>query len=143
MITIEKALDKIPFYKAEYFKWKFNINFTADRSTITEEEFLKRVNRTNIKVFERWERTEEYRALVDIYLHSRSANDLLEVYEVVIAKAKEGDTKSIEQMLKLQKEIKDNAEYADKNINKIIQNSKQKKSNRKYDNEEDDDGLII
>ncbi len=143
MITIEKALDKIPFYKAEYFKWKFNINFTADRSTITEEEFLKRVNRTNIKVFERWERTEEYRALVDIYLHSRSANDLLDVYEVVIAKAKEGDTKSIEQMLKLQKEIKDNAKYADKNINKIIQNSKQKKSNRKYDNEEDDDGLII
>ena len=142
MITIEKALDKIPFYKAEYFKWKFNINFTADRSTITEEEFLKRVNRTNIKVFERWERTEEYRALVDIYLHSRSANDLLEVYEVVIAKAKDGDSKSIEQMLKLQKEIKDNAEYADKNINKIIQNSKQKKSNRKYD-EEDDDGLII
>lgn len=142
MITIEKALDKIPFYKAEYFKWKFNINFTADRSTITEEEFLKRVNRTNIKVFERWERTEEYRALVDIYLHSRSANDLLDVYEVVIAKAKEGDTKSIEQMLKLQKEIKDNAKYADKNINKIIQNSKQKKSNRKYD-EEDDDGLII
>ncbi|MDD4594971.1 MAG: hypothetical protein PHY33_07650 [Methanobacteriaceae archaeon] len=142
MITIEKALDKIPFYKAEYFKWKFNINFTTDRSTITEEEFLKRVNRTNIKVFERWERTEEYRALVDIYLHSRSANDLLDVYEVVIAKAKEGDTKSIEQMLKLQKEIKDNAKYADKNINKIIQNSKQKKSNRKYD-EEDDDGLII
>ena len=133
MITIEQALNKLPYTKAEYFKWKFGIGF-VDRGDVTEEQFLKRVRRSNIKVFERWERTEEYKNLVAIYLNSKTANDLLEVYDVVSKKAKKGDSRCIEQLLKLQKEIRETAKLADMSFNN---------SSKKSKKEDDGDNLII
>lgn len=139
MITIEQALSKLPYYKSEYFRWKFNISFKTDRSVVTEEQLLKRIGRTTMDIFKRWERTEEYKKLVDIYLNGKSANDLLEVYEIVSKNAKEGDSKSIDQLLKLQKEIQQNAKLANKNLTE----KKKKKSKEAEIEKEDDDGLII
>lgn len=126
--TIDEELRKMKCYsKKAYFKWKFNIWYdNLDKKKMTPDEFLKYVDRKSFVPFERWERTPEYERLVNIYLNSKSANDLLEVYEKVSEKAKEGDDKAINQLLKLQKEIKAN-----------IKSSKAKNVT------EEDDGLVI
>ena len=141
MLAIEQALRKLPEYKSEYFKWKFNLGFRFDYSQLNEKEFLKRVKRTNINAFKRWERTIEYKALVEIYLASKSANDLLEVYNIVSKKAKQGDSNSIGQLLRLHKEIQKNAKDASKNFNGIVEKTKFPtgiKLRKEYD-----DGLIV
>jgi hypothetical protein len=128
MITIEKALQDLPTHdKRLYFKWKFGLWFnTTDIKDMTPEEFLEATGKKSFATYKRWERSPEYQNLIYIYLNSRAANDLLEIYEVVSAKAKEGDTKCIDQLIKLQKEIKSNI-----------------KSNKKKKTEEVEDDLVI
>lgn len=104
MVTLEDKLNQVAYIKREYFKWKFDLYFHQVKER-TEEEFLEHVKRKNINTFLRWERTEEYKSLVAAYLQTKTANDLLSVYDAVIDKAKQGNDKAVTTLLKLQKEI--------------------------------------
>ena len=148
MLTIEQALSKLPYWKSEYFRWKFNISYWVNSEDVSEKDLLKKVNRKSMNGYKRWERTQEYKALVDIYLATKSANDILEVYDIVSKKAKKGDSKSIEQLLKLHKEIQGNAKDASSNLDEIIEKGKlntipMQKPSIEEDKKEYDDELIV
>ncbi|ACB84826.1 hypothetical protein [Natranaerobius thermophilus] len=116
MMELRKALRQLPTRKKHYFEWKFNVKPRVDLSNLSEQEFLDKYtdDGTTIRPFKEWERTPEYHALVNLYLQSQTANDLLEVYESVKEKAKQGDDKAVKQLLELQKRIKENSKEASK-----------------------------
>lgn len=106
-MTLEDALKNVPIKRRAYFRYKFGIKFQESHRTIkSDEEFLSCVKMKSMLSLLRWENTEEYRTLVAIYLQGKYGNDLLEIYNSVSERAKKGDTKSIDTLLKLQKEIK-------------------------------------
>ncbi|ABO50647.1 conserved hypothetical protein [Desulforamulus reducens MI-1] len=110
---LELALSKISEKKRKYFRWKFNIPFGGrPMNQTTIEEICKYTNVKNPQYFSDWEKTTEYEYLVNIYLNSKTANDLLEIYNIVAEKAKQGDAKAIDTLLKLQKEIQANIKSA-------------------------------
>lgn len=115
MINIYSALKKIPFDKQEYFKYKFpDIRFDKTLPEKTEEEFLKVVGKKTMNTYYRWEKSDEYKALVALYLQSKTANDLVDVYSAVVNNAQKGDDKSVKLLLLLQKEINEHAKQANK-----------------------------
>ncbi|MCL6571306.1 MAG: hypothetical protein K6T88_06410 [Bacillus sp. (in: Bacteria)] len=120
MITIEQALKQVPYFKAEYFRWKHDLYFMSTKKR-TEEEFLKYINRSSFVPFKRWERTEQYKQLVCILLQAKTGNDLLEMYNSVASKARSGDPKAIETYLKLQKYVNETL----KDLEKANKQSKQ------------------
>lgn len=131
-MNITEALFKIPLKKRLYFEWKFNIRFDQNREPLTEEKFLKLVGQKSLNSFIRWERSQEYKDLVALYLQSRTANDLQEIYNVVSEKAKTGDEKAVKLFLALTKEIQEHAKNAIKDFNGIDTK----------DDEEDDDLIV-
>lgn len=103
---LEFNLSKINHKKRKYFRWKFNIPYGGrPMKQTTLEEICKCTMIKNPQYFKDWEKTDEYKNLVDLYLNSKTANDLLDIYNVVSEKAKNGDAKAIDTLLKLQKEI--------------------------------------
>lgn len=125
---LEDALMQVNDKVRKYFRWKFDIPFGGVKmNQTTIEEVCKYTGVRNPQYFVDWERTEEYENLVYIYLNSKTANDLLDVYNIVSEKAKKGDSKAIDTLLKLQKEIQMN-----------IESTKRKKKEIA-----DDDGLEI
>lgn len=56
-----------------------------------------------------------------LLLQGRNGNDLLEVYNAVFQKAKKGDSKAVDTLIKLQKEI---AELANQPLPKKEKNTK-------------------
>lgn len=93
----------------------------------TIEEICKFTTVKNPQYFLDWEKTDEFKHLVNIYLNSQTANELLDIYNVVLEKAKTGDNKAIDTLLRLQKEIQTNI-----------------KSNKRKEKEElEDDGLEV
>lgn len=131
-MNITEALASVPFDKAEYFKWKFpDARFDKSQAQRTQEEFLEFVNKKTMNTYFRWEKTDEYKALVAFYLQSKTANDLQEIYEVVTINAKTGDEKAVKLFLQLNKEIADHAKMALKSLK------------GKKEVEEDDDGLMV
>ena len=126
-MTLEEALKKIPYMKRAYFRYKFGLRYFDYSKTInTEEEFLQLIGKKSILPYYRWENTDEYRTLVAIYLQGKYGNDLLDIYNSVSEKAKKGDSKSVQTLMMLQKEIKQMAK------NKISKA-----------NEDEDDGLEL
>lgn len=112
-MNIYEALENIPNRnKREYFKWKFDIRYDRTRPKKTKEEFLKQVEKKTLNSFIKWEKTSEFRQLLTLYLDSKIANDLEEIYKVVSENAKKGDEKSIKLFLQLQKEISSHAKLA-------------------------------
>jgi len=106
-MTLEEALKKVQYKKRAYFRWKFGLKFQHyDKTINTEEEFLEHVKLKSMLPFQRWECTPEYKTLVAIYLQGKYGNDLLDIYNAVAEKAKKGDSKAVDTLLKLQKEIK-------------------------------------
>ena len=133
MLSINEALRLIPPKKRAYFEWKHGLTLFRDFSGWTDQDFMEKIARTKTLVlFKQWERTPEYNYLVNLMLHARAGKDLLEVYDAVSKKAKDGDEKNIKLLLELQKQIKANA----KESSKQILGAESKK-------EEVDDGLII
>lgn len=131
-MNITEALSKIAPDKAEYFKYKFpDTRYDQSRPQRTEEEFLKLVERKTIHAYKRWEKTDEYKALVALYLQSKTANDLHEIYQVVSDKAKTGDEKSVKLFLQLSKEVTEHSKQALKELSKS------------KSNDTEDDGLVI
>jgi N-acetylglucosamine kinase-like BadF-type ATPase len=63
--------------------------------------------------FLRWEKTPEYKSLVALYLDSKIANDLEQIYNVVKDKAIKGDEKAVKLFMALAKEISTTAKQAE------------------------------
>jgi len=126
---LEDALMQVGDRARKYFRWKFDIPFGGvPMKQETLEEVCKFLGVRNPQYFKDWERTDEYKNLVNIYLNSKVANDILDIYNVVSEKAKKtGDPRAIDTLLKLQKEIQASIKLAKK---------------KKKDND-DDDGLIL
>lgn len=125
---LDFALSKLNEKKRKYFRWKFNIPYNGrPMKQTTIEEVCKFWCIKNPQYFLDWEKTEEYRYLVNVYLNSQTANELLDIYNIVLEKAKTGDSKAIDTLLRLQKEIQTNI----------------KQEKRKEKEELEDDGLEV
>jgi hypothetical protein len=110
---LEYALSQVNDRQRKYFRWKFNIPFGGrpmNQNTI--EEICKYLGVKNPQYFADWEKTDEYLILVNIYLNTKTANDLLDIYTAISEKAKQGNDKAIDTLLKLQKEIQANIRQA-------------------------------
>lgn len=133
-MTINEALQRLPYKKAEYFRFRFPDCRFFDGEQITKEQFLKRVGLKTLATFERWERTAEWKSLIALYLESQFANNLLTIFQVVKNKALEGEDKSVKLYLQLGKEIEQLAKAAPAML---------AKRKGKQEEEEDEDDLII
>lgn len=105
-MTLKEALKKITKENRMYFNYKFpDTRFNQTIQPKNEEEFLISVGRKTMNGFTNWEKTPEYANLVALYLQSKMIDDIYKIYDVVRVKALEGDSKSITDFLKLNKEI--------------------------------------
>jgi len=105
-MNLRDALKQVPLTKSRYFQWKHSVYFNLTAKTDrTPEEFLKYVGISNFKPFELWESSTEYAYLFAVLIKERYNNDFLDVYNLVVDKAKNGDEKSILLMLKLKNEL--------------------------------------
>lgn len=132
-MNIYEALKKIDWKKAEYFKYKFpELRYDQSRPLKSEEDFLRLVGRKTMNAFTNWEKTNEYKNLVQLYLNTKVADDFQKVYEVVSSKAIEGDEKAVRLFLILQKEIQQNAKLAAKTFEKV-EDEKEEDFDEEYD----------
>lgn len=119
-MNIHDALKSVQWDRAEYFKYKFpQVRFDQTKETKTEEEFLKTVGKKTMNPYLRWEKTAEYKTLVSLMLQGRSADDLQEIYEVVVGNAKTGDDRAVKLFLQLTKEIDSYAKLAIRKMDKV------------------------
>lgn len=120
MTTVFEALKQIDWQKAEYFRYKFpDLRYYQDRPIKSEQEFLRSVNRKSMNPFLKWEKTDEYKSLLMLYLATKISDDFLDIYNITIDNAKKGDEKAIKIFLQLQKEIQQNAKIASKLFEKV------------------------
>lgn len=132
-MNIYEALKTIDEKKAMYFQYKFqDLRYDQSKPMKTEEDFLRQVERKTINPFLKWEKTAEYKNLIQMYLDTKIADDYKEIYQIVVDKAKEGDEKSIRLFLTLQKDIQTNS--------KIASNQFKDDAEEEIDK---DDGLIL
>ncbi|SDC80780.1 hypothetical protein SAMN05421663_104168 [Terribacillus halophilus] len=116
-MTIYDALKTINWQKAEYFKFKFpDLRFDQSKPLKSEDDFMKTVNRKSMNAFTKWEKTSEYKYLIQLYLDTKIADDYEEIYKIVAEKAKGGEEKSIRLFLTLQKDIQQNSKMAAKSL---------------------------
>lgn len=114
-MNIHDALKAINWQKAEYFKYKFpDLRYDQSKPLKNEDDFLRLVNRKTINPFTKWEKSDEYKNLVQLYLNTKIADDMEKIYQVVSESARNGDEKSIRLFLTLQKDIQSNAKLASK-----------------------------
>lgn len=103
-----------------YFLWKHKLqNNRTDYGSWTKEELINKYFKGSEEAFQRmelWEKSDEYARLVNIMLKERMSGDFLEIYNSVSEKAKQGDEKAIKTFLMLQKEIKNNLKFYEKNL---------------------------
>ena len=129
-MNIHDALKSIENNKAEYFKYKFpDLRFDQSRPLKSEEDFLRLVERKTINPFLKWEKTSEYKNLVILYLETKVADDLLNIYNVTSEKAQQGEEKSVRLFLAISKEITNSAQTASKSFD--------------VDDSDDDDDLLL
>ena len=129
-MNIHDALKSIENNKAEYFKYKFpDLRFDQSRPLKSEEDFLRLVERKTINPFLKWEKTSEYKNLVILYLETKVADDLLNIYNVTSEKAQQGEEKSVRLFLAISKEITNSAQIASKSFD--------------VDDSDDDDDLLL
>lgn len=119
-MNIYDVIAKLPLPKSQYVKYKFNLWFDTNK-TMTEEEFLKTVNKKTMNSFHRWERTDEFRHIASMVLATKTAQDLIDMYEAVRDKAIKGDEKSVKLLLTLQKEIDHHKQQALKAFGDIVE----------------------
>lgn len=119
-MNIHEALKNTEWRFAEYFKYKFpDLRYDQSKPLKSEEDFLRAVDRKSMNPFHKWERSQEYKNLLTLYLDTKIANDMQKVYEVVSSKAIEGDEKAVRLFLTLQKDIQSNAKLAAKTFEKV------------------------
>lgn len=131
-MNIYEALKKTEFRFAEYFKYLHpELRFNQELPVKTEEDFLRLVARKSMAPFYRWEKSNDYKMLMQLYLDYRMTKDYEEIYNVVSDQAKKGDDKAVKLFIQLQKEISSNA----KSVSKMFEQN--------ADDTEDNDDLDI
>jgi len=114
-----------------YFLWKNGLsNNKTDYSKWSKEDIINKFFNGSEEAFKRmelWERTDEYARLMYLLTKERMNSDFFDIYDSIVDKAKAGDERSIKTFLMLQKEVKSNL----------------KELNRKPQEIEEDDGLIL
>jgi hypothetical protein len=146
--NIWKEISKIKNGRRKvYFQWKNKIeNLQVDYGALTLDEMIDKCNSavsnypiTDTDTFlawcKRWESSPEYKRLMCLLKEDSFAMDILNVYESVKAKALDGDSQAIKNMLLLQGEIKKYRQSIDEYF-KVDEEPEQEQ-------EEQDDGLII
>ena len=128
-MNVQEALRKLPYKKRLYVRWRFGLDESARKYTI--EDIMKMTGVQNAETLEKFEREEEFKHIAAIVLNSRMANDLIEIYDLLKRKASDGDIKSIDMLLKFQKELKQHKREAEQYFNDVDEN------------EDDDDDLIL
>ncbi|GAB7388424.1 hypothetical protein BSNK01_22610 [Bacillaceae bacterium] len=119
-MNIYQAIKDLPWRKRIYFIWKHGLERDAKaKKLITEEDFLNYTGSRSLNQYRVWEQSEQYKNLVAILLQSRVGNDLWEVYQAVSEKAKKGDSKAIDTLLRLQKEINEHYKEAVKDFKSV------------------------
>lgn len=132
-MNIYDALKVIDPKKALYFQYKFpELRYDQIKPLKTEEDFLRLVERKTMNPFYKFEKTQEYKNLLMLYLDTKIADDFEDIYNIVVKKSKEGDEKSIRIFLTLQKDIQSNAKIASKTF-----------EHDEVEDMEEDDGLLV
>lgn len=103
-MNIYEALNTVSWKKNVYFLWEYNLSVLRTEP-LTEEQLCKKIESKSIAYMKNWEKTGEYLNLVNLYIESRIANNLEQMYKVVQEKALTGDEKSIKLLLDLHKSI--------------------------------------
>ncbi|GED25182.1 hypothetical protein BAG01nite_12840 [Brevibacillus agri] len=119
-MNIYDVIAKLPFPKQQYIKYRFNLWYDTNK-TMTEEEFLKTVNKKTMNSFHKWERTDEFKNIASMVLATKTAQDLIDMYEAVRDKAVKGDEKAVKLLLTLQKEIEHHKQQALKAFGNIVE----------------------
>ena len=108
-MTLDEQLAKTKLKYKRYFRWKFKLTVRGREFNDRPLEEIMKIDGVKSKeTYYSWEKTDEYKHLVDLYIMSHAANDLLEIYNVVLDKAKKGDSKAVDTVIKLQKSIASN-----------------------------------
>ncbi|WP_223553412.1 hypothetical protein [Lysinibacillus sphaericus] len=105
LMDIYKALEAVPYKKREYFKWKFEL-YVNRTEELSEEALCQKLDVKTLNHMKKWEKSSEYLMLTNLYLESRMANDLEQIYQVTAEKALTGDEKAIKLLLDLQKQVR-------------------------------------
>lgn len=112
-MNISEAIKTVKNEYAMYFRYKFpDMKFDKSKPAKTEEEFLKTVGRKSMNGFERWEKTDEYKMLVTLYLNTKVIKDYQEIYNIVSEQAKKGEEKYIKLFFTLNKELQTQSKMA-------------------------------
>ncbi|MDD2435802.1 MAG: hypothetical protein PHO63_06105 [Bacilli bacterium] len=134
-MTLDQQLAKTPLKYKRYFRWKFKLTSRGREFNDRPLEEIMKIDGVKSKTtYAAWEKTNEYKHLVDLYIMSHAANDLLEIYNVMLGKAKKGDGKAVDTVIKLQKSITQNIK--ENNLNN-------KNNNLVEEEDEEEDDLII
>lgn len=119
-MNIYEALKQTDFRFAEYFRYLHpDLRFDQSKPVKSEQEFLKTVSRKSMSPFYRWEKSNEYKNLLMLYLEYKVNDDYEQIYNIVSDKAKQGDEKAIKIFLTLQKDIQSMANFIKKTFNDI------------------------
>ncbi|GIO22481.1 hypothetical protein [Oceanobacillus sp. J11TS1] len=117
-MILKDALKKVFWKKAEYFKWKFDIRYDQRMPKKTEEELMKYTDVKTMNSFYDWEKTPEYKALLQLYLDYKTTQDFEEIYNLISDRAKDkGEDKDVKLFLQLRKEIRENNKIVDEIFN--------------------------
>lgn len=136
--TVWREITKIEQEKRrKYFHWKNGIdNVKIQYSEMNEEEFLENLGVGDqwMAFAKRWESSPEYKRLLCLLKEDDFITDLLEIYEEIKVKAKDGDSQAIKNLIMLQGEIQKYRKSIDE-YNKV--------NTEKEEEENIDDGLVI
>mgnify|MGYP006922131404 CR=1 FL=1 len=120
IMDIYEALKKLNWKKKAYFVWRHDLEFDKTREKNSEERMCEILKVKTLNSYIKWENSAEYLRLLNLYLETKFANDLEQIYATTQQKAVEGDEKAIKLLLDIQKQIsnfnKDNSKknYAEK-----------------------------
>lgn len=105
-MDIYEALKTLSPKKRTYAIWRFDLEYDKTKEKNSVERMCEILGTKTLSEYIKWENSIEFMELMNLYLQTKFANDLEEVYSVTVDKAKEGDVQSVKLMLQLMKEIK-------------------------------------
>lgn len=104
-MDIYEGLKRISWKKRMYFIWKHDLQYDQSAEKHTEESLIKVLRVKTLNEYTKWERTPEYLGLLNLFLETKFANDLEQIYTSTQQKAIDGDEKAIKLLLDIQKQI--------------------------------------
>ena len=121
-MTLDETLARTNLKYKRYFRWKFKLSTRGREFNDRTLESLMKTDQIRSKAtYEAWEKTAEYQHLVNLYIMSQAANDLIEINNVVCDKAKKGDGKAVDTVLKLQKAIQTSIKQNSQQDGKLVE----------------------